>query len=123
MKSDDVELIQRILIGDETAFASLVRKYQKQVHALAWRKIGDFQIAEDIVQETFLRVYQKLETLNDPTQFSRWLHAIVNHLCIAWHRKNRLQIQSLEETHISEIETEAYSRYIAAEHVQTTAES
>ena len=75
------------------------------------------------MQETFLLVYQKLETLNDPTQFSRWLHAIVNHLCIAWHRKNRLQIQSLEETHISEIETEAYSRYIAAEHVQTTAES
>ena len=123
MKSDDIELIQRILAGDETAFASLIRKYQKQVHALAWRKIGDFQIAEDIVQETFLQVYQKLETLNDPTQFSRWLHAIVNHLCIAWHRKNRLQIQSLEETHISEIETEAYSRYIAAEHVQTTAEA
>ena len=123
MKSDDIELIQRILAGDETAFASLIRKYQKQVHALAWRKIGDFQIAEDIVQETFLQVYQKLETLNDPTQFSRWLHAIVNHLCIAWHRKNRLQIQSLEETHISEIETEAYSRYIAAKHVQTTAEA
>jgi RNA polymerase sigma factor (sigma-70 family) len=123
MKSDDIELIQRILAGDETAFASLIRKYQKQVHALAWRKIGDFQIAEDIVQETFLQVYQKLETLNDPTQFSRWLHAIVNHLCIAWHRKNRLQIQSLEETHTSEIETEAYSRYVAAEHVQTTAEA
>ena len=123
MKNDDVGLIQRILAGDETAFVSLVKKYRKQVHALAWRKIGDFQIAEDIVQETFLQVYQKLETLNDPTQFSRWLHAIVNHLCVAWHRKNRLQIQSLEETHISEIETEAYSRYIAAEHVQTTAEA
>ena len=123
MKNDDVGLIQRILAGDETAFVSLVKKYRKQVHALAWRKIGDFQIAEDIVQETFLQVDQKLETLNDPTQFSRWLHAIVNHLCIAWHRKNRLQIQSLEKTHISEIETEAYSRYIAAEHVQTSAEA
>ena len=123
MKSDDIELIQRILAGDETAFASLIRKYQKQVHALAWRKIGDFQIAEDIVQETFLQVYQKLETLNDPTQFSRWLHAIVNHLCIAWHRKNRLQIQSLEEIHISEIETEPYSRYIASEHEKISADA
>ena len=123
MKSNDVELIQRILAGDETAFASLIKKHQRQVHAHALRKIGDFHIAEDITQETFLQVYQNLETLNDPTQFSRWLHAIVNHLCIAWHRKNRLQIQSLEETHISEIETEAYSRYVAAEHVQTTAEA
>ena len=123
MKSDDIELIQRILAGDETAFASLIRKYQKQVHALAWRKIGDFQIAEDIVQETFLQVYQKLETLNDPTQFSRWLHAIVNHLCITWHRKNRLQTESLEEIHISEIETEPYSRYIASEHEKISADA
>ena len=123
MKNDDVGLIQRILAGDETAFVSLVKKYRKQVHALAWRKIGDFQIAEDIVQETFLQVYQKLETLNDPTQFSRWLHAIVNHLCIAWHRKNRLQIQSLEEIHISEIETEPYSRYIASEHEKISADA
>ncbi len=43
MRNDDVALIQRILAGDETAFGSLVRKYQKQVHALAFRKVGDFQ--------------------------------------------------------------------------------
>ena len=87
MRNDDVALIQRILAGDENAFESLVRKYQKQVHALAFRKVGNFQTAEDITQETFLRVYQKLATLNDPTKFSGWLYAIVNHLCIAWHRK------------------------------------
>ena len=123
MKNDDVGLIQRILAGDETAFVSLVKKYRKQVHALAWRKIGDFQIAEDIVQETFLQVYQKLETLNDPTQFSRWLYQIANHLCIAWHRKNRLQTESLEEIHVSEIETEPYSRYVASEHEKISADA
>ena len=97
MRNDDVILIQRILTGDENAFASLVRKYQRQVHAFARRKIGDFQIAEDITQETFLQVYQKLETLEDPTLFSKWIYAIVNHLCIAWFRKNRLQTEPLEE--------------------------
>ena len=80
MKNEDIALIQRILAGDEEAFVDLVRKYQKQVHAHAWRTTGDFHIAEDITQETFLQVYQKLETLEDPTQFSRWLHSIVNHL-------------------------------------------
>ena len=123
MKNEDAALIQRILAGDENAFESLIRKYQKQVHAHALRKIGDFHIAEDITQETFLQVYQNLETLKDLTQFRNWLHAIVNNLCIAWFRKNRLQVQSLEETHISEIETEAYSRYVATEHVKTTAEA
>ena len=123
MRNDDFTLIQRILAGDESAFESLIRKYQKQVHALAFRKVGDFQTAEDITQETFLRVYQKLATLNDPAKFSGWLYAIVNHLCIAWHRKNRLQTESLREIHISEIETDAYSRYVTIEHTKTTAEA
>ena len=122
MKNDDVELIQRTLAGDETAFAQLIRKYERQIHTHALRKIGDFHIAEDITQETFLQVYQHLETLNDPMQFSRWIYAIVNHLCIAWHRKNRLQTQPLEETHILEIETEVYSRYVATEQAKTSAE-
>ena len=122
MRNDDFALIQRILTGDDNAFADLIRKYQRQIHAYALRKIGDFHIAEDITQETFLRVYQHLETLNDPTQFSRWLYQIANHLCIAWHRKNRLQTQPLEEIHISEIETDVYSRYVASEHAKTTAE-
>ncbi len=57
MKNNDVELIHRILDGDDTAFSTLVGKYQKQVHALAWRKIGDFHIAEEITQDTFLKAY------------------------------------------------------------------
>ena len=122
MSTDDVALIQRILAGDENAFATLIEKYQRQVHALAFRKVGDFQTAEDITQETFLRVHQRLATLNDPTKFSGWLYAIANHLCIAWYRENRLQTEALQEIHISEIETEAYSRYIAREHAKTTAE-
>ena len=122
MKSDDVALIQRIRTGDENAFATLIQKYQRRVHAHALRKIGDFQIAEDITQETFLRVHQKLGTLNNPAQFSTWLHAIVNHLCIAWFRKKRLQTQALQEIHISEIEGEAYSQYVAKEHAKATAD-
>ena len=38
MKNNDVELLQRILAGDEVAFTELVKKHQKSVHALAWRK-------------------------------------------------------------------------------------
>lgn len=123
MKNEDVALIQRILTGDEDAFACLIGKYEKQVHVHAWRKTGDYHIAEDITQETFLQVYQKLETLEDSTQFSRWLYAIVNNLCNAWFRKNQIKTESLEETDISEIETEAYSQYVAAEHAKTTTEA
>ena len=120
MKNDDVKLIQRILAGDDAAFECLIEKYRKQIHAHAWRRTGDFHIAEDITQDTFVQVYQKLETLEDLAQFSRWLYAIVNRLCIAWYRKNRINTESFEETDPSDIESDAYSRYVAAEHVKTT---
>ena len=122
MRSDDVKLIQRTLVGDEDAFANLVKKYQKRIHVYAWRKTEDFHIAEDITQETFLQASQKLETLQDPTQFKRWLYQIANRLCIAWFRKNQLRVSSLEETDLTGIETEAYSRFVAAEYAKTTAE-
>ncbi len=123
MRNDDIVLIQRILAGDAIAFEYLVKKYQKQVHTLAWRKIRDFHVAEDITQETFLQVYQKLETLEDPTRFPRWLYVIADRLCIAWLRKNQRHIELLEDADISEVETEAYSRYVASEYAKTFAEA
>ena len=123
MRNDDIVLIQRILAGDAIAFERLVRKYQKQVHTLAWRKVRDFHIAEDITQETFLQVYQKLETLEDPTRFPGWLYVIADRLCIAWLRRNQRHTEPLEDTDISEVETEVYSRYIAMEHAETFAEA
>ena len=123
MRNDDIVLIQRILAGDAIAFERLVGKYQKQVHTLAWRKVRDFHIAEDITQETFLQVYQKLETLEDPTRFPGWLYVIADRLCIAWLRRNQRHTEPLEDTDISEVETEVYSRYIATEHAKTFADA
>ena len=70
-REDDVQLIQRILSGDDVAFSILVEKYQKSVHALVWRKIGDFHYAEEVTQDTFLQVYKKLPTLRDPPSICR----------------------------------------------------
>ena len=63
MRNDDTRLIQCVLEGDDAAFAELVKKYQQSVHALVWRKVGDFHVAEEITQDTFLKAYQKLTTL------------------------------------------------------------
>ena len=123
MKNNNVELIQRILEGDDAAFECLVRKYQKRVHALAWRKIGDFHSAEDITQETFLQVYRKLATLKDPSQFPGWLYVLANRRCLAWLRKKRIQTQQLEETDITMVESTSYSRHIAAEQAESAMET
>ena len=98
MKNNDAALIQRVLGGDDTAFSVLVKKYQRSVHALAWRKIGDFHIAEDITQDTFLKAYQRLSTLKKPQRFGSWLYVITANQCKAWLRKNRAWTQTLEDT-------------------------
>ena len=113
-REDDVQLIHAVLSGDDSAFDILVEKYQKSVHALAWRRIGDFHYAEEITQDTFLRAYQKLSTLRNPSQFFGWLYIIADRLCLNWLRKQKpaKQLQSLEDTPMEEVEESAYARYM-----------
>ena len=123
MKHNDVQLIQRVLAGDDTAFSALVSKYQRSVHALAWRKIGDFHIAEDITQEAFLKAYQRLSTLKEPQSFASWLYVITANQCKAWLRKKRTWIQSLEDTSSAELQKATYSGHIIAENERMTEET
>ncbi len=123
MKNDDVELIHSSLTGDENAFATLVKKYQKQVHALAWRKVGDFHTAEEITQDTFLKVYQKLGTLKDPHRFAGWLYRIASRQCLLLQRKKQLQTQSLEDTDPKQIEKMTYSQYVVEEQAKAATEA
>ncbi|MCG9129058.1 sigma-70 family RNA polymerase sigma factor [Candidatus Poribacteria bacterium] len=120
MKNNDTDLIQRTLTGDKSAFSELVKKYQKQVHTLAWRKTGDFHTAEDITQDTFINAYQRLHTLKKPQQFSGWLYVIATRQCLAWFRKKRLQKKISEHIDTPEIENDAYSQHIAEEQASQT---
>ena len=113
MVEDDVQLIRRVLAGDEEAFTALVRKYQKSVHALAWRKIGDFHIAEEIAQDAFLQAYKNLATLRNPNQFAGWLYVIASNLCKRWHQSRKPAMQSLENTSVTEIEESSYKRHVS----------
>ena len=122
-REDDVQLIYRILSGDAAAFRVLVEKHQKGVHALVWRKIGDFHYAEEITQDTFLRAYKKLSTLKDPNQFTGWLYVIANRLCIDWLRKQKFTMQSLEDTPVEEIDKVAYAHHISEQRQTETAEN
>ncbi len=111
MKNEDAQLINRFLTGDESAFAILVKKHQKRVHALAWRKVGDFHTAEELTQDTFLKVYQKLGTLKNPNQFAGWLYVITDRVCTAWYRKQKPRMESLETTSEEEIDGLSYRSY------------
>ena len=122
MVENDVQLIHSVLSGDEQAFSTLVQKYQKSVHALAWRKIGDFHIAEEITQDAFLQAYKNLATLRNPNQFAGWLYVIANRLCLKWIQKRKTPMQSLENMPVPEVEKSAYKRYVSEQREQEAAE-
>lgn len=123
MKDIDVELIYRVLDGDDNAFETLVKKYRKPVHALVWRKIGDFHIAEEITQDTFLKAYQELAKLKKPQSFASWLYVIAANQCSSWLRKKRLRTQPIEETSSVQLEKATYSGYIIEENERTAIET
>ena len=121
-REDDVQLIHRILSGDDEAFNRLVRKYEKSIHALVWQKIGDFHHAEEITQDIFLQAYKKLSTLKDPNQFAGWLYAVANRFCIDWMRKQKPTMQSLEDTPMRAIDNLTYERYVSEQRESEAAE-
>ena len=122
MQKDDAQLIRSTLSGNDEAFSILVQKYQKSVHALVWRKIGDFHYAEEIAQDTFLRAYKKLATLRNHDQFAGWLYVIANRLCLNWIRKKKPTLQSLEGTRAEEVAQYSYSHYVSTERETEAAE-
>lgn len=82
-------LTQRAKRGDREAFAELVDIYKDKIFQLAYRMTGSRQEAEDIAQETFLRVFANMHTYDDHYKFSTWIYRIATNLCIDRKRKKK----------------------------------
>jgi len=74
--ADEKSIISRAKGGDMNAFESLVRKYQRLVYALCHRLTGAHQAADDIAQETFIKVYLALPSFIDGREFYPWVRKI-----------------------------------------------
>ena len=123
MRHTDAELIQRTLSGDETAYASLLGKYENRVYARVLRKVGDFQDAQEVTQDVFLRAYENLSTLRDPDHFAGWLYVITTRVCVSWLRKQRPVMRSLEGMLVKEREKLSYRRYVSEQCQTETTEA
>jgi RNA polymerase sigma factor (sigma-70 family) len=100
VQSDDEIIVTRCLEGDKAAFAFLVNKYKGAVHAYAYLRVPDYQDAQDIVQEVFIKAYKKLAQLKWPHRFQSWLYTIAANECKLWlrsHSKEREQEVPLED--------------------------
>ncbi len=91
MDADDQELTRRCLTGDERAYRELVRRYQRQVYSLAMRMVRVREDAEDLTQETFVRMFGALERYDPTRPFTAWLFTIAARLSIDHLRRRRLK--------------------------------
>lgn len=85
--ADESALVARARGGDAAAFEELVRRYDRAVLRLALRIVGSEEIARDIYQEAFLRVFRSLRDFRDECAFSTWVFRLVTNLCLDHLRK------------------------------------
>lgn len=76
LKTDD-EIIAEVLSGNREAFSILVERYQKQVFALAYRRVGEVTLAEDVTQDAFIRAFKSLHLFRKHSSFYWWTSRIV----------------------------------------------
>jgi RNA polymerase sigma-70 factor, ECF subfamily len=80
MGGDDAELVRRHLSGDPDAFRALYEKYGEKVFASAYRIVGEYHAAADLVQEVFVKIHGELRNFKFESKFSTWLFRVtVNH--------------------------------------------
>jgi RNA polymerase sigma-70 factor (ECF subfamily) len=92
-EKDDHALMRLIQEGNHQAFATLVRRHSERFYRLAYRYVADRGVAEDIVQEAFLKLWERPEQWDGErtNRFTTWLYRIVVHLCLDWQKKKRPQ--------------------------------
>lgn len=104
MDETDIALMELIRRGDDKAFELLVSRHQRSVYNLACRFLNDEAEAEDIAQETFIRIFRAAGSYSPDAKFTTWLYTIVKNLCFNALRKRRsAQIVSVEEEALPEI--------------------
>ncbi len=99
MRPHDADLVRRVAAGDAAAFEPLVSRYSDTIVRFSHHMVGDFQAAEDIGQESFLRAFSHIGRLEDAGKFTTWLYSIARHLCLDWIRARRstVSMDALEE--------------------------
>ena len=92
----DHDLVERSRKGSEKAYRELLGRYQRPVFSLVYRMVRDREQAEDLAQETFVRVFNNLERYDPAYKFSSWIFKIATNLTIDWMRRKEVPTVSID---------------------------
>jgi RNA polymerase sigma factor, sigma-70 family len=112
---EDLKLVNEILCGNIDSFNILVNKYEKIILKFIYNIIRDREAAEDIAQEVFITVYNKLYTYNEKYKFSNWMLQISKNKAIDYIRKYKrvyeANLEDIREVANSEVSPEDNAEY------------
>ncbi|MAV64854.1 MAG: RNA polymerase subunit sigma-24 [Candidatus Marinimicrobia bacterium] len=86
--SDEL-LIKKFQNGDESSFEILVDKYKNRIYNFIYRYVNDVDLAQDLTQDTFLKLYTRKDTYKEIAKFSTWLYTIAQNLAFTEIRKKK----------------------------------
>ena len=84
---EDTTLMASVAVGEMDALGELVHRHQDKVLGLAYRMLGEWNLAEDVAQDTFVRVYRAAPSYRPRARFTTWLYRIVTNLCLDARRR------------------------------------
>lgn len=99
--STDQELIQEVRIGNRRAYSELVKRHQKALLRMALRFVKDLDVAEDVVQESFIKAYEKLNLFEGRASFKSWLFQIAVNTAKNKLREKKRITTDIEDIHIA----------------------
>jgi len=89
--TNDATLVKNYIQGDEYALSLLIEKYESKIYGFIYSKVSDQDVAEDIFQDTFMKVIRKLKTkkYNEEGKFLYWVIRIAHNLVVDYFRSNK----------------------------------
>ncbi|GAA6172538.1 RNA polymerase sigma factor [Colwellia sp. KU-HH00111] len=100
VSAQEQEWITQAQQGSQIAFHQLYQRHHRQVYALCWRMLADKDSAEDVCQEVFVVLWQKITNFRGESKFSTWLHSVTSNVVLSHIRKQKNWFQrvfSIEE--------------------------
>lgn len=112
---EDLKLVEEVLKGNIDSFNILVNKYELNILRFVYNTLRDREASEDITQEVFITVYNKLYTFNKNYKFSNWLFQIARNKCIDYIRKYKrvyeANVEDIKDVVSNEISPQENAEY------------
>jgi RNA polymerase sigma-70 factor (ECF subfamily) len=87
---EDALIVRKILRGKSNEFSRIVEKYQRPIFNFVYRFFGNYDLATELAQDTFLKCFQSLKSYDQERKFSTWLYTIAKNICIDEYKKRKL---------------------------------